>query len=126
MLEKLSREKMIRSEENPGFFATAASLPMDWIRLPVYLRSFSSVYCRARLPPKARRPMTARTKNIPRQEVRPSSTAPKRGGSCGRYENHGGDPGQDNFSIAALVDILYHGGGHGRGGAASHSLKRAK
>ena len=48
---------------------------------------------------------------------------PKCRSGHGRYEHHGGDPGQDHLSVAALVNILDHGRGHGRGGAGSHCLE---
>ena len=79
--EKLSRENTINRDKNPGFFNTTASLPMDWLNVPVYL--VFSVSTRARLPEKAISPMTPRTTNTPLQDVNPKRSAPKTGAAMG-------------------------------------------
>ena len=81
IVDMLGKEDRPTRDEKPGFLATVHSLPNAFSIEPV-LR-LSIVSCRARLPAKASRPMKAKAKNTPLQDMNFSRSAPRTGAAVG-------------------------------------------
>ena len=81
IVDMLSKENKESRDEKPGFLATLQSLPSACSIEPV-LR-LSIVSCNAMLPAKASRPMKAKAKNTPLQDMNFSRSAPRIGAAAG-------------------------------------------
>ena len=79
--DMLGKEERAMRDEKPEFLATMPSLPNACSMEPV-LR-LSIVSCRARLPAKASKPMKARARNTPLQDMNFSRSAPRTGAAVG-------------------------------------------
>ena len=79
--EKLRRENIRSNEARPGLEATVASLFKDSVA-PARLGE-ARVSCSTRLRARAERPMAARTRKTPRQEVKRRRRAPSTGADMG-------------------------------------------
>jgi hypothetical protein len=120
MPEKLRREKISKSDMKPGFLATTAKASHGLAEGP------GVATLQGLLESQAAGQSQQANEPQDQEDSSPGGKAeqdcPKGGSGHGRYEHHGGDPGQDHLSVAALVNILDHGCGHGRGSAGAHCL----